>query len=135
LYFEFVSYACLSICCRKRYLLALDLVGEARVVDVERKVEARAELAVNRSSRVRAGTTTNSGGGGVRGRAASTSSTAGHDAGVGTARGSRRAGGHVTEVVLGNSRSHAREGQDGGGGDGGEGRHFDFVWWWWWLIS
>jgi hypothetical protein len=33
----------------------------------------------------------------------------------------------VGEVVLGNGRSHAREGQDGGGGDGSEGRHFDFL--------
>jgi hypothetical protein len=129
----FVSRNGLLISTRKKeYLLALDLVGEARVVDVEREVEARAELAVkSRNSGVRAGTTTNSRGGGVHAGAATNNGRGGH----GAARGSRRTGGHVTEVVLGDGRSHAREGQDGGGGDGSEGRHFDFVWWWWWLIS
>lgn len=113
--------------------IALDLVGEARVVDVERKVEARAKLAVkSRDGRVRAGTATNStstssrsGGVGTRTATDCTSTRAGHG-GDGTTRGSRRGGGHVTEVVLGNGRSHAREGQDGSGRDGGEGRHLDF---------
>ena len=107
----------------RKNLLALDLVGEARVVDVERKVETRAELAV-KSRDGRVGTTNGSGGVGAR-----TASTRAGGGGDGTARGSGGGGSGVTEVVLRDGGSHAREGQDGSGGDGTEGRHFDF-----WLV-
>lgn len=90
-----------------------------QVVTDELTIEARAvgRLGKSRESGVgaRGNTCTNA--------AAGAGSTRG-----GTARTSRNGGrSAVSEVVLGNGRGHAREGQDGGGRDGSEGRHFDFL--------
>jgi hypothetical protein len=107
--------------------VALDSEGGTAVVDVERKVEARAELAVKgRGGGVGAGAAGNSGGSAVGTGAAR------DGRGHGAARGNGGGGG-VAEVVLGDGRGHASEGQDGSGGDGAEGRHFDCWFWWWWI--